>query len=249
MGVSRLLESVGELMDSKPSGSSATHDVYESIRADVLSCRLRPDARLKISELASRFEVSPGAVREALSRLTSEGLVVAEPQRGFRVAPISESELRDITNVRAEIESLCLRRSIVKGDVAWEARVVAAFHTLVRIAERQPDDPDRLNEAWASAHRAYHEALVSACDSPWLLRLREMLYAQSERYRRLSAPLSGFTRDVVSEHRQIVEAALAHDADLAVSLMRSHLLITSKILVDRGLVTCDGEPPRSAAAG
>jgi len=125
-------------------------------------------------------------VREALSRLTSEGLVVAEPQRGFRVAPISAAELRDLTGVRAHIEGLCLDRAIAVGDVGWGAQLVAAFHCLSRTPERESDDRERMSEAWSVAHAAYHKTLVSACDSPWLLRLRETLYAQSERYRRLS---------------------------------------------------------------
>ncbi len=218
---------------SGPASSSLTQGAYERLRADLLACRLRPGARLRIGELCRTLSVSLSAVREALSRLTSEGLVVAEPQRGFRVAPISVADLRDLTGVRAQIEGLCLERAIAVGDVGWEAQLVAAFHRLSRTAERAPGDPQRLNEAWSAAHAAYHEALVGACDSPWLLRLRGILYAQSERYRRLSVPLAEIARDLNREHQEIMEAALARDAERTKTLMTQHIELTTRVLLEQ----------------
>ena len=190
-------------------------------------------------------------MREALSRLTSEGLVVAEPQRGFRVAPISADELSDLTQVRAQIEGACLERAIAVGDVGWEARLVAAFHRLSRTPEREPGDPQRMNEAWSAAHAAYHEALVAACDSPWLLRLRATLYAQSERYRRLSVPLAEITRDLNREHQDIMDAAFARDGGRARTLMTRHLELTTRILLEQSWATDalpgPGRRARSAA--
>jgi len=212
--------------------SSLTQTAYERLRADLLGCRLKPGERLRIADLCQTLGVSLGGVREALSRLTAEGLVVAEPQRGFRVAPISADELRDLTAVRTEIEKLCLRRAIAVGDVGWEERLIAAHHRLSRTAERDPGDPARVADTWADAHAAYHAAVVAGCDSPWLLRLRGILYAQSERYRRLSAPLGRAERDLAREHRQIMEAALARDADSACALLSSHFELTTAILLE-----------------
>lgn len=216
-----------------PASSSLTQGAYERLRADLLACRLRPGARLKIGELCQTLSVSLSAVREALSRLTSEGLVVAEPQRGFRAAPISADELRDLTGVRAQIEGACLERAIAVGDVDWESDLVAAFHRLSRTPEREPGDPQRMSETWSLAHAAYHEALVGACDSPWLLRLRATLYAQSERYRRLSVPLATVVRDLNREHQGIMEAALARDPGRARSLMAEHLELTTHVLLEQ----------------
>jgi DNA-binding GntR family transcriptional regulator len=213
-------------------GASLTQTAYERLRADLLACRLRPGERLRIDELCEALPASLSAVREALSRLTAEGLVVAEPQRGFRVAPISAAELRDLTAVRTEIEGMCLRRAIAAGDVAWEERLVAVHHRLSRTPERESSDAPRLSEAWAEAHAAYHRALVAGCDSPWMLRLREILYAQSKRYRRFSVPLARAGRDVAREHREIMEAALARAADRAVALLAAHLERTSVILLE-----------------
>ncbi len=223
--------------------SSLTQDAYERLRANLLACRLQPGARLKINELCQELSVSLSAVREALSRLTSEGLVVAEPQRGFRVAPISTEELRDLTDVRAHIEGLCLERAIAAGDVGWESQLVAAFHRLSRTPEREPKGPERMNEAWSTAHAAFHEALVAACDSPWLLRIRQSLYAQSERYRRLSVPLAEVARDLNREHLDIMEAALARRGEAAKLAMRQHLETTTRILLESSW-----QPTRSATS-
>ena len=241
----RYVGSMPRLTPAFPSGgSSVTQDVYEHLRADLLACRLQPGARLKINDLCGMLSVSLSAVREALSRLTSEGLVVAEPQRGFRVAPISAEELRDLTEVRAQIESLCLERTIALGDVGWESNLVAAFHRLSRTPERQPGDPQRMNEAWSAAHAAYHAALVSAGDSPWLLRLRAMLYAQTERYRRLSVPVAEVARDLNREHQEIMQAALARDAARAKELMTQHLELTTYVLLKQPWLTEAAGPSR-----
>ena len=208
-----------------------TQGAYEGLRADLLACRILPGKKLKIQELCTRFSVSLGAIREALSRLTSEGLVVAEPQRGFRAAPISASDLVDLTMVRVEIDSLCLRRAIACGDVDWESRLVAAAHRLARTPERAPDDPARSNEDWVEAHAAFHLALVDGCDSLWLLHLHALLYAQSERYRRLSVPFAISGRNVNEEHQAILNATLARDAETAVRLLATHLEATTHILL------------------
>jgi len=232
----------------RQSGSSATHEVYQHLRDEVLASRLRPGAQLNIAELAVRLGVSPGAVREALSRLTAECLVIAEPQRGFRVSPISAVELRDITAVRIEVESMCLRCAISAGDRNWEASIVAAFHIMSKLPERSASDPARLNPEWADAHAAFHLALVSCCGSPWLLNMRDNLFRQSERYRQLSSPPTDIQRDGLAEHAQIMQATLVRSADLAASLMSSHLLMTMQVIIGKGLANepaSAGLPPEA----
>jgi DNA-binding GntR family transcriptional regulator len=212
-----------------------TQAAYEGLRADLLACRILPGSRLKIQDLCDRFSVSLGAIREALSRLTSEELVVAEPQRGFSAAPISLADLRDLTMVLIELESLCLKRAIANGDVAWESRLVAASHRLSRTPERVAGDPARSDDEWPNAHAAFHLALIEGCGSPWLMRLHGLLHAQSERYRRLSVPLAGQARDVAREHQDILEAALRRDTTTALALLASHFAVTTEILLGAGI--------------
>jgi DNA-binding GntR family transcriptional regulator len=218
-------------MPDKPNSASLTDKAYRQLRSDLLACRLRPGEKLRINDLCQTLSVSLSAVREALSRLTAEGLVIAEPQRGFRAAPISGAELRDLTQIRVQIEGMCLRRAIATGDVGWEERLVAAHHRLARTSEREPGDAFRLSDAWAEAHTSFHRALVSACDSPCLLEIRETLHARSERYRRISVPLSRAQRPITQEHEGIMQATLERDADRAVGLLSEHLEFTSVILL------------------
>lgn len=220
-------------MEAERSGTvSLTQDAYEHLRDDVLSCQIRPGQKLKINELIERLGVSQGAVREALSRLTSEGLVVAEPQKGFRASPVSAAELKDLTRVRIEIESLCLQRAIEMGDLKWEADLLAAYHALSKTPEKtNAMETVRMTESWAQVHGRYHETLIAACDSPWLLRIRAQLFAQAERYRRMSVTLQQVKRDTNQEHLNIMQAAIERNTRLATALLATHFETTTEILL------------------
>jgi DNA-binding GntR family transcriptional regulator len=203
---------------------SATQTVYEQLRVSLLAGRYRPRAKLKISELGSAFSVSTGAIREALARLTAEGLVTAMPQRGFRVAPVSVADLRDLADMRIEIETKCLRRAIANGDLAWEAAVVAAHHRLAVTPIAAADGS--FSPSWIMAHRDFHAALAQACDSAWMLRVRDLLFAHNERYLDLARKTDRGNRAAAREHRELMEAALARDTDRAVAAMTAHIAKT-----------------------
>ena len=220
----------------RPESGSLTAEAYARLRADILACRLAPGQKLVIADLCHDFAFSLGAIREALARLTSEGLVVSEPRKGFRVAPVTEAELRDITDVRTTIECLCLEKAIRNGDLKWETNIVATRFELSRLDLQDPADPARVSETWAEAHKRFHEALVAACDSPWLLRLRELLFVQSERYRRVSVPLDRAHRDLVREHGEIADATVGRDIARATDAMREHPEKTTRILIESDVV-------------
>lgn len=230
---------------------SQAEDAYEQIRAALLNCRLAPGEKLNITELSAEMGFSPGAVREALSRLTADGLVEAEAQKGFRAARISAEDLADLTRARAGIEALCLGEAIERGDLAWEARVLAAHHRLSRTPMNMKKGAT-LNEEWLVAHADFHLALAEGCGNRWLLRLRGGLYEQSERYRHMSVPLDPGDRDVAAEHRAICEAALARDKALAVELLRAHIERTTRIILDAiadappGFIAPARKPPEKA---
>lgn len=208
---------------------SLTAAVFEALRAEILNCRLAPGAKVRIGPLCKRFGVSLSAVREALSRLVAEGLVRVEEQRGFRIAPVSREDLDDLTRVRGEIEGLALRAAIERGDAEWEAGIIAAFHQLSRaFSNADRGSADRVSEL----HGKFHRALVAACGSPWLLHFRQVLYEQSERYRRLAIAYGEYRRDVDGEHRGLMEAALKRDADTAVARLGAHFSKTARILLE-----------------
>lgn len=223
-------------------GSTVTQDVYRRLRADLLTCRLAPGEKLRIDALCERLQAGSSAVREALSRLAAENFVVTEHLRGFRVAPILFDELQDLTRVRCQIEEACIREAIKHGDVEWEAGVMTTLHRLSKLPMRAEGDPDRYGDAFSLAHTAFHAAVVSACSRPWLLKTREYLYSQHDRYRWLSMPLATVERDVHGEHTRIANAALARDADEAAQAMTDHLKLTAQIILSAAGVAEDGSP-------
>lgn len=215
----------------KATGQSMTSMAYDRIRTDILRGRFGADEKIKISEVVKDLGLSLSAVREALSLLGSEGLVVAETNKGYRVAKITEAELADLTRTRVMIECECLTSAIRHGDLRWEANIVAAEFELSRLPLYDPNNPDRGNPGWNAAHKRFHEALVAACDSPWMLRLREMLFIQAERYR-VATLQSRQNRDLEQEHRAIAQATIARDIPQATTLLRDHLQTTRRILMD-----------------
>ncbi len=214
-----------DLLDRRTEATLAA----DRLREEIVSGRVEPGAKLKLVPLAARYAVSRGPLREAASRLAAEGLVTIEDQRGFRVAPISRADLVDLTQTRQRVESWALRDAIAHGDLAWEGRVLAAAHMLARVSGPCAD-----RAAFMAHHRSFHEALVSACPSAYLLAFRERLYALTERYRSLAAEryaVHAGARDVAAEHDAIAEAAVARDADRACALLEQHLAETAATLL------------------
>ena len=228
---------------------SLTTLAYERLRGDILRGLLAPSERLRIQALSERYGIGATAIREALSRLTTDGFVAAEDQRGFAVASVSRDELLDLTQTRIAIEHMALRMAVAHGDVEWESNILSSFHRLSR-AEAQPWSDEAL-VAWAQAHRQFHHALVVGCGSPWTLRLCRLLYDQTERYRNLSAqPARKSKRDVGREHLDLMQAALARDADALCRLTDAHFRETTRLILDSGFaggVTGPRKPARAAA--
>lgn len=205
---------------------------YHALRQQILDGRLAAGAKLRVEHLRESVGVGATPLREALSRLTAERLVHLEGQRGFRVAPMSLAELEDVTDNRVQLETRAVELSVKRGDVAWEARLVAAHHTVAH-GDRGLRAP-RLSGAdvvtWQANNAAFHDALVAACASPWLLELRGVIFDQHSRYRALSIALNqkrGATRDIAAEHEAIVEAALARQAKRTATLVADHIRATA----------------------
>ena len=213
--------------------ASLTEETYARIRSDLITCNLVPGERLKTNELSDQLSVSLGAVREALSRLAAEGFVTFERQKGYSAAPVSVEDLRHLYEATFELESICLRRSIAKGDLEWETEVVAAFHRLKRTPPRSLDHPLRISPAASLAYTRFREALVAACDNPRLLGLRESVLAQNERYRQICLVLGPTMPDLAAGYDQVVEAAIDRDAERAVMALGERLRTNHDLMAKR----------------
>lgn len=199
---------------------------YHRLRRDIIEGIRPPGEKLRVEHLKDDYEVGAGTLREALLMLATDGLVIGQGQRGFRVAPISLSDFEDITRTRVLLECDALRQSIELGDDVWEASVVAAFHRLTRAEQKLADHTAPSLEEWEARNRGFHEALIAACPSRWIRHFQNILYQQSERYRRIALFRQTIARDIHAEHQAIFEATIERDADTACAILAEHILRT-----------------------
>jgi GntR family transcriptional regulator, carbon starvation induced regulator len=194
---------------------------FRKIRNDIIHGIWRPADRLPLEKLKQHYGVSVSTLREILVRLSMEGLVLAEGQRGFEVAPASEADMRDLGELRLLLESRALGLSLERGDLDWEARVVAAHHKLAAIERQLLGGESQRTSEWIAYDRSFHEALVSACGSPALMTMHVSVFDRFVRYHMLAERFRG--RAVADDHRALLDAALARDVRKAQDLLQAHV--------------------------
>ncbi len=220
---------------AKSASTTVASSVYDQMRLDILTGDLRPGEKLRSEFLRGRYNAGISPVREALNRLATERLVCREDQRGFHVAAVSKASLVELTKTRCWIEELALRHSIEQGDDAWEEQIVLAFHRLSRTPRSSEDLTYAFNAKWERLHRDFHNAVIAACGSHWLLGFCQQLVDQADRYRQLAAAVSYPKRNERSEHRNLMEATLDRDADSAVAIQCAHIRKTADIVLEANL--------------
>lgn len=206
-----------------------TGEVYDQLRADILGGIHIPGGKLKFAELGERYGASVSVIREALTRLVEARLVESEPRIGFRVAPLSLEDLRDLTATRIDLESLAVRYAIQRGDMQWETELVATHHRLARTPIVASQGPERVSDDWELAHAAFHRAVLAGCNSPRLMSMTDVLRDGAELYRRWSQPQDP-GRDIPAEHLRILQAVLDRDVQEAIQALSDHYRRTAQIL-------------------
>jgi DNA-binding GntR family transcriptional regulator len=212
------------------SANTRVDATYRRIRTDIIAGRLAPGSRLLFAEITERYGASTGVLREALPRLVEQGLVVSQPQIGFRVMALSVDDLAQLTEARVAIETLVLRQSITHGDLAWETSVLAAHHTLARTPKL--GDAGELTDDWIHAHATFHHMLLGGSPNLRLRNIADSLRDSAEVYRCWSSPIGRKQdRDVEAEHRQLADAALARDVEKAATALIRHIELTTELLL------------------
>jgi DNA-binding GntR family transcriptional regulator len=204
--------------------STKSSRLVDRVREAILSGEFRPGSKINLDSLRREFKVSLSPLREGLARLISAGLVELHENRGYTVAPVSLADLAEITRLRVEFESLALATAIDLGDVNWESEVMRCLHRLNR-SVRDPADPRTLL-AWEHAHREFHASLLGGCRMPLLLHFCSVLHNLNDRYRRVFLVQSGGDRNVVYEHSEIAQGAVARDKAYACDKLREHIART-----------------------
>jgi GntR family carbon starvation induced transcriptional regulator len=222
-------------LDARDATATLTEVVFNKLRSDILQCRLKPGSKLRQTELQNKYNASGSAIREALSRLMSLGLVTAESQRGFRVVETSAKDFIDLTKTRVLVEAMMIRAAISAGGREWEAGILAAEHMLG--GEKQKFvlgyHSGSEEDARRARHLHFHDSLVAGCGMSNLMTLRATLTALTDRYRFLSVLVSP-RRDVPGEHRVMSRAALNRDQEKAVLIIGVHFLTTAEDVLSEG---------------
>ncbi len=205
--------------------TSATQSAYKALREKILTGELPAGKKLKIEQLRAMLDTGASPVREALSLLTSDMLVERLDQRGFRAAPASLANFQEILSLRCVMEDMALRQSIACASKEWEEQLVLAHHWMKRVSREQD------TAKFEAAHKAFHMALLCNAESPILMRYCDQLYDLNIRYRYLAAEGTNYQeRDVPAEHEEILDAALAGDADAASNALIHHYRATGDYL-------------------
>jgi GntR family transcriptional regulator, carbon starvation induced regulator len=216
--------------ENNGNGSAATRatTLYRTIKEDIIRGALRPKEWLRIDLLRKRYGTGASPLREALNRLSAEGLVEQNDQRGFSVADINQSDIDELIVTRCLLNQIMLPEVLQRGDGAWEERVVLAHYHLSKTSPLLPDG--RVNEEYLVRHREFHMSILTPCGSKWLLELSEKMFDWTERYQNLALRGDMFgSRDVVSEHNELVKAILARDAAKAIDLFNEHVRTTGRL--------------------
>nr|WP_282961859.1 GntR family transcriptional regulator [Plastoroseomonas hellenica] len=207
----------GWVTDEESIGEAA----YRRIRADIIFGRLAPGRRLALEGMRQAYGASISTLRELLARLAAEELVTAEGQRGFEVAPISATDLREVAELRLLLECHALDQSFAAGGLEWEGRVVAAHHKLAAMEKRllagEPAEP----VLWKRYDWEFHHALIAACGSKALLQAHAAVYDRYLRYQMVAVVFRGAA--AAEEHRRLLDCALAHDAAAARAVLAVHV--------------------------
>ena len=218
------------IADDQNGPPSLTARTYEQLRLDILAGALQPGQKLKIESLRQSYGIGTSPIREALSLLTSDGLVDRIDNRGFHVSHVSEKEFKELLKTRCWLEELALRKSIDRGGKAWEEAIVLAAYHLSRTNRSTADDHFVSNRQYESYHKRFHMALIGACGSSILVRFCNQLYDQNIRYRNLSGITAYSKRNLNREHDDIMQATLDRDGNTAVERLTAHYNLTGRFL-------------------
>ncbi|WP_028591989.1 GntR family transcriptional regulator [Paenibacillus massiliensis] len=217
-------------MARRNGSSTLSENVLQQLRSQILSGSLPPGKPLKASELSGVFEVSIAVIREALTRLAEQGLIVSLPNLGFSVKTISTTELQNLIEFRILNEGAALASAIEHGDIHWESTIIGAYHKLSQTPQYSSENPTQINEQWTALHREFHQTILSACPNRFLTDLSARLWDLSELYRHWSITRD-LNRNVDEEHKTLMNAIISRNSSEALELHKQHIHVTADILI------------------
>jgi DNA-binding GntR family transcriptional regulator len=195
-------------------------EIHEQLRADIISCRLAPGAEIREGELALRFGVSKSPVRDALMALQREGLVLALPRQGYRVAPIALDDVEDMFHLRSVLERACMER-IVRHASDQQLATLDRFRRFV---------PRQWPGGFIAYNRAFHRSVAELGHNARMRDHLADLIDQMERAVLMSVSnvRKGDPQSLVDEHCEIIDALQARQSRKAERLAQRHIAAAGK---------------------
>lgn len=231
---------MGETTDIAARASDPAVSVYEMIREDIISGALEPNARLKVADLATRYGTSTNPIREALQQLRGEDFVVIEPNRGARVRPIDEAFVRDIIEIEMLIEPALTKWFV---SIVSDADIAELEAMQERIEALNFADPKQHGELDTRFHQLIYDRHYNRHAAELWWKHREILRAISRRF-----PTSLSRRQsVLREHRELIDAIKAQDADRAAAVVARHVEGSGRHIIEQMGVARRNGPRRTTA--
>jgi DNA-binding GntR family transcriptional regulator len=193
-----------------------TGKVYAALRRDILSCQIVPGQDLSEGELATRFKMSKTPVREALSKLRSEGLVKAFPRRGYQVAPVTFQDMNELFEVRNMLEGRAT-------ELASQNITEDGLRQLSNLADVMYDPSEQLSiRRFVQANRDFHEIIASFSGNVRLQSMVMQVLDELQRFFHLGAQLRDIGTETTDYHHHIVAALKDGDGALSRQVMIAH---------------------------
>jgi DNA-binding GntR family transcriptional regulator len=211
--------------------------VHSRLRRGILTGAYRPGSLLRQEELARQFGASRVPLREAMTRLEVEGLVVWRPRRGYAVLSLEPSEILEIFELRAAVEEHLAKIAAERRTGEDSANVLDALVSMERIATHTPED----SSCWLDANSVFHSRLISAAHRRRAARFAGMLRDQVEPYIRIEISLTKEVMQAEEEHRAMYDALCAGDGRTLGRLCRRHCQNTAFRLIKALEVTASGQ--------
>ena len=212
------------LKRNQAAAETLASQAFLRLRREIIEGLFVPGEKLRVRQLSERYAIGASPMREALNRLSRDGLVEQADLRGFSVSGLNEEDLAGLTRARIWMNDRALRESFARGDAKWEEGVILSYYRLSRI----PFAPPSVEPAWETAHRAFHTSLIAACGSLWMIRACEQLFDAADRYRYLSREAGCVEGPRSDEHRPMMEAVVARDEERAAQLLEAHFRRTEE---------------------
>lgn len=203
--------------------SSLTDEIYDKLYNAIMNGEILPGANLNISNLKKEFGVSLVVVREALLKLTAQGLVEQKPNCGFDVIELTKERLEHVIDARKINEGTALKLALKNGNIKWQSNIIAKAYELEHTPAYLDNEKNDINPEWNDRHKAFHYALIEGCGNEVLLSICSYLWNISQIYRKQSLLLKYENRNFQEEHKRLADAVLKRDEKEALELFETHI--------------------------